>query len=137
MAIIEIRKDPSARELRWFGMGILLFALAFATLTWWRGAPGLARLLLGAGAAVTIAYYAVSPLRRPIYLAWMYAAYPIGWVVSHALLGAVFFLVVTPIGLLVRLFGRDPLNRRRNPAAASYWVPHDPGTKVARYFRQF
>ena len=47
-------------------------------------------------------------------------------IVSPIALGILFFLVVTPTGLLLRLFGKDPLRLRFDPAAASYWIKRDP-----------
>ena len=75
--------------------------------------------------------------RKRIYVGWMFAVFPIGWVVSHLLLGVVYFLVLTPIGLTLRALGRDPLERRFDQSASSYWVRHDPATQVKRYLRQF
>ena len=74
---------------------------------------------------------------RPIYVAWMTLAMPIGWVVSHLLLLFVFYLVVTPIGLAMRLIGYDPLTRQLDRSAKSYWTPHDPSGEAARYFKQY
>ncbi len=47
-------------------------------------------------------------------------------IVSPLALGILFFLVVTPTGLLMRLFGKDPLRLRFDPAADSYWIKRDP-----------
>jgi hypothetical protein len=47
-------------------------------------------------------------------------------IVSPIALGILFFLVVTPTGLLLRLFGKDPLRLRFDPAAGSYWIKRDP-----------
>ncbi len=47
-------------------------------------------------------------------------------IVSPLALGILFLLVVTPTGLLMRLFGKDPLRLRFDPAAASYWIKRDP-----------
>jgi len=136
--MIEINKNPSPRELRWFGVGLLAFAaLVSALISWRTNSTTGPRYVLAIGALVALVYYAVPPLRRSMYLAWMYAAFPIGWVVSHAVLAAVYYLVVTPIGLAMRVVGRDPLNRQFDRSAPTYWIPHDPGTDVKRYFRQF
>ncbi|MBK7677015.1 MAG: hypothetical protein IPJ27_20930 [Candidatus Accumulibacter sp.] len=47
-------------------------------------------------------------------------------IVSPIALGILFFLVVTPTALLMRLFGKDPLRLRFDPAADSYWIRRDP-----------
>jgi hypothetical protein len=80
---------------------------------------------------------AVPALIKPVYLAWMAAAFPIGWTISHLLLGAIFYLLITPIGLLVRVFGHDPMHRKFEPDAESYWAKHHTGGDSSRYFRQF
>jgi len=47
-------------------------------------------------------------------------------IVSPIALGILFFLVVTPTALVMRLFGKDPLRLRFDPAADSYWIKRDP-----------
>lgn len=47
-------------------------------------------------------------------------------VVSPIILGLIFFACITPIGFLMRLFGQDPLRRRFEPAAESYWLRREP-----------
>jgi hypothetical protein len=49
-----------------------------------------------------------------------------GRVVSPVVLGVIFFAVFTPVGLLMRVFGRDAMCRRFEPARPSYWVKRDP-----------
>jgi hypothetical protein len=74
---------------------------------------------------------------RAIYRGWMFAALPIGWTFSHVILGIVYFGVLTPIGLLLRAMGKDPMNRRPDPSAQTYWIPHRQERDLKRYFRQF
>jgi hypothetical protein len=137
MSVIEINKNPSRRELAVFGLLLALFAGVVGALFYWRShAPGVARVVWIAGAALVALYFAVPPLRRYIYLGWIYATFPIGFVVSHIILGLVYYGVFTPLGLVMRAFGHDPMQRRMDPAAKSYWVEHDPNTGVERYFRQ-
>lgn len=54
--------------------------------------------------------------------AWMRLAHALGWINSRILLALLFYLVMTPIGLVQRLVGRDTL-RRRGSTSTSYWVP--------------
>jgi hypothetical protein len=72
----------------------------------------------------------------PIFRAAMAIATPIGWVVSKVLLGAVFYLVLTPIAVLFRLIKRDALARRLNPAAKSHWIEREQTTDPERYWYQ-
>jgi len=138
MGMIEINTDPSRRQLLWFGPPFALFCGVLGGLMFWRfAAPGAAYVLWVLGAALLIVYYLIPSLRKPLYLAWLYAALPIGWAISHLLLAIVYYLVVTPIGLLMRLCRYDPLNRRFDRSASTYWVPRKPDDDDTSYFRQF
>ena len=138
MAVIDINKNPSRRELLVFGILLGLFAALVGALCRFRfGAPGVARTVWIAGAAVVGLYFVLPPLRRPLYLGWIYAAFPIGWVVSHLVLAAIYYLVFTPIGLILRAAGKDPMTRAFDRSAQSYWVEHDPHKDLRRYVRQF
>jgi hypothetical protein len=136
--MITINRAPSARELAWFGalLGVF-FGLAGAVVRWKVGAPGAARVLWIVAVILPAAYYAVPPLRRPLYLGWTCAAFPVGFAVSYLVLAAAYYLVITPIGLLARLAGRDVMRRRFDPGAPTYWVEHRSASDPARYLRQF
>jgi len=77
-------------------------------------------------------------LIKPLHTGWMAFALAIGWVMSRILLTILFFLVITPIGLLMRLFGKDLLQQKIEPERKSYWIKRDrrDGGKE-RYERQF
>ncbi len=138
MSVISINKTPSKRDLAWFGLTFLSFFGLIGLVVWWRaGSLRAAVILWAAAGAVTAVYYAVPPCRRAIYLGWMYAAFPIGWIISHLVLATVYYLVLTPTGLLMRLFGRDPMHRKFAPQATTYWIPVKPEPDKRRYFRQF
>lgn len=72
-----------------------------------------------------------------LYRTWMFAALPIGWTVSHLVLAVVYYFVLTPIGILRRTLGGDPMTRRLDATAASYWRAHTQQSDPGRYFRQF
>jgi hypothetical protein len=136
--MIQINKNPSKKELVWFGvLCLVFFALMGLSVLHKTHDPRVAVIIWSiAGIAIAI-YFAVPPARRPVYLAWMYAVYPLGWVLSHVLLAVTFFGVIAPIGLLMRVLSRDVLARKFDPSATTYWVRHDPGSDPDRYFRQF
>ena len=74
---------------------------------------------------------------RFIYVGWMVLAFPIGWTVSQVMLAMMFFGLFTPIGLVFRLIGRDPLHRARPSGRESYWDPKPAPADLRRYFKQF
>ena len=73
-----------------------------------------------------------------VYVAWMSAAFVLGFVMAHVLLTLFFFLVIAPIGLAARCFGKDFLSLRLDRRAASYWIRRERTVKsTAEYERQF
>ncbi len=138
MTIIETNTNPSRRDLLWFGLLLPVFFATVGILVWRRTGSLTSGTILWAGGGLVSALFALWPAsRRRIYVGWMYAVYPIGWTVSHLLLGMVYFAIITPIGLALRILGRDPLERVFDRDAPTYWVTHDPAQRIARYLRQF
>ena len=138
----EINWKPGPRELRSFGKVI---ALGFPIIAALLGAsarlrshvwPAWTLWLGGIGLAVGLASVLVPRAARPLYLVWMMAGCCIGLIVSNVALAAIYFLVVTPIGLVLRLAGRDPLRRAIEPGRASYWEDAPKSGDAERYFRQ-
>jgi len=139
MAVIEVNTNPSRKQLDQFGLIWLGFLLLFGALLWFKlHSPLVLAVMWGLAVVVPIVGWFEPRFMRLVFVGMSYAAWPIGFVVSHVILAAVYYLVFTPIGLLMRALGRDPMTRRFDRAAASYWVrrPQE-GTEPKRYFRQF
>ena len=96
-------------------------------------------LWLGAvGTAQLAAFLAgVRHLTLVLYVVLMVVAWPIGFVISHVFLAVVYYLVMTPIGLVFRLLGRDAIGRSIDRGAKSYW--HDRGAPrpAESYFKLY
>ena len=138
MALLEINRNPSRRDLASFGAVLLVFFIVIGLVIGRATHSELVRnVFWSVGGVLALVYYAVPALRKPMFVGWMYAAYPLGYVISHVLLGLIYFAVVTPIGLIMRAVGHDPMERRFDRAARTYWVPREPVSDVKRYFRQF
>jgi hypothetical protein len=67
--------------------------------------------------------------------AWMFLAEVLSWITTRIILGIVFFLVVTPIGVVKRLSGWDPLGRR-GARGASYWRPYSERQRNPRHYEK-
>ncbi len=138
MALIEIQWNPDRRFLRQFSAMFLLFFVVVGALRYFRhDSPSTAWLLWTIGGTLGIMGLAFPAAMRYVYLAWMIAIYPLAWVVSHLLLSGIFLLVVTPLALLMRLTGRDPLHRRIDRSEPSCWSRRETSVDSKRYFRQF
>lgn len=115
-------------------MGVSLNLLAW--LLWWKGWLPLA-LALGAAAAALLAV-TVAVLRprwfRGFYRGGMTLSFHFGQVFGTVLLTLVFFLLVTPMGLLLRLLGKDLLRLKKDPTARTYWHPAKENREFDRMF---
>jgi hypothetical protein len=132
-----IQWHPPARTLRQFGWlcaivfggwGAKLVVTAEASSAGW----GLVAVGLTAGLLGTL----YPEILRPVFVGWMILVFPIGWAVSHLLLGLLFFGVFTPVGLLLRTFGKDSLRLQRG-AASSLWQDRAQESDLRRYLRQY
>ncbi len=139
---MNIREDikqlkTSDRDLRKFGLMVggvlivigLLFLFRHKTRTPYFVWPGAALVVFG-----TI----LPRILKWIYIAWMSVAFVLGFVMAHVILTLLFYLVITPIGLVARLAGKDFLSLKQDRAAKSYWIPRPQKPKTAAdYERQF
>jgi ABC-type uncharacterized transport system permease subunit len=96
----------------------------------------LAESLWATAAVVPLAGVASRTLLRLAYVGMSYVTFPVGFVASYIVLALVYFLALTPIGLTMRLFGHDPLSRKFEPDAASYWKPRSKNKTPESYFNQ-
>lgn len=75
---------------------------------------------------------------RPLNLLWFKFGMLLHHVVTPVVMGLVFFLTVTPTGLIMRALGKDPMRLKRDPAARSYWIDRiPPGPAPATMKNQF
>jgi hypothetical protein len=124
-------------ELRKFGLTVGAAFVVLGGVSWWRGHELPPRVLWILGGALFVPGLVAPALLRPVHRAWMAFAHVLGHVNTRIILSVLFYLVMTPVGLVMRLF-RDPLNRSMRDTQGSQWIkreiePLDP----ARYERQF
>jgi Saxitoxin biosynthesis operon protein SxtJ len=134
----DIPFDPSLKTLRQFAGLLLVFFGA------WGLHQALIRRHTTIGLIMGFAALAIGLLGlirpqaiRPIFVGWMVVAFPIGWTVSQLMLALMFFGLFTPIGLVFRILGRDPLKRARRSEQETYWTPKPAAADLRRYFKQF
>jgi hypothetical protein len=114
------------KHLRSFG-GIVggIFALMGVWPAVWRGQPlRLWSFLLGS-ALLVLALAWPGSLTQP-YRLWMRVGEVLGWINTRLILGGIFYLLFTPLGLYMRLRGQDPMRRTWVPEAESYRVIRQP-----------
>ena len=133
--IKQLKTGP--RDLRKFGLlvGGVLAALGILYLLRHKGVypwfliPGV----------VLLAFGVVLPrVLKHVYIAWMTLTIMLGFVMARVLLTLFFVLVITPLGLVARLFGKDFLNLKLDRQAATYWIRREQKLRTqANYEQQF
>jgi hypothetical protein len=144
MSLVQIDWNPDHRRLREFAVIWLAGFAVIGTIVAWRlgcftGTPrwGWPAGLWAAALVVGLTGSLAPAVVRPIYLLWMGLALPLGLVTGHIILGLVYYGLFTPIGVLFRLIGRDPLDRSFVRTAPTYWVERSGQSPPESYFCQF
>lgn len=119
------RPGTSLPTDRSFGLTFVTVLGALAAWLWWHERSAAVWFALGAGLLSAVSL--ISPgILRPFNRAWMAFGAVLQRVVSPLVLGAMFFLVFTPVAWALRLAGRDAMRRRFDLAAPTYWIDRDP-----------
>ena len=123
---MSLTSDPKLPSERRFGA---LFTLVFAAIGAWGhykgGSAAASNAWFVAAAVVALVTLAAPRLLAPFNLAWFKLGLLMGKVVSPIVLGIIFFVILTPVAIAGRLFGRDELRIKRN-AVQSYWIDRVP-----------
>jgi hypothetical protein len=78
------------------------------------------------GAVFLVLGLAIPSVLAPLSRVWMKFGHLLHRIVSPIVLGIMFFLVVTPVGVLMRLLGKDPLRLKSDREAKTYWIAREP-----------
>jgi len=135
--VISIQWNPERKQLRqfagiWFPAFCALVGWSIARKTGHWHDVEVGWIVVG---VISILGLVFPPIIRPIFVGLILLTYPIGWVVSHVLLGLIFYGIVTPIGIILRLTGHDPLQINA-PLGNSLWKSPTGKTDPASYLRQ-
>jgi len=141
MLPIDLR--PADTDVRKFGFIALLgfpvmgFALtiwpmsgALPVSAWWAfaGLGGFCGLASALGLVALV---------RPVYVGLTLVGWPIGFVVSHVLLATIYLLMFTPMAIVFRLTGRDPMRKKPHGKVDSYWIVREKQRSPASYLRLY
>lgn len=123
----EIKElDVSKKSLRKFGLTLGTILLAFSLFFSMKEIfPLLRSFFLAIGGLLFIGSFIFPEQLKYAYRIWMGFAFALGWVVSRFILVILFVLVLTPLGLLAKLFGKKFLDLKFRDGKDSYWIPKE------------
>ena len=140
----EVNWKPDVAERRKFARSLVIgfpcIAMVLIVASWlktgaWKIQPAL--IIGGTGLAIGLVLLALPGIARPFYVVWYGLACAIGLVVGNILLAVVFYILITGVGIAMRLAGRCSISTRMDKQAATYWKDAKPVTDPQRYYRQF
>jgi hypothetical protein len=125
----------TAAQGRRFGLTVGGAFLVFAAIAWWRGHPTTTTVLGALGGTLSLAGLVIPTLLGPVERAWMKLAHLISKVTTPIVMGAMYLLVLTPVGLLRRTFGGNPMVHP--PEGGTYWKARPEGKRAGNLARQY
>ena len=131
---LKLKEEPKEwRKAAW--MGALGLAIFSSLLRWRRVLPATAwGLVLCFLAALVLAAAARPNWFREYYRFSAKLGFVISRMAGYAVLAFLFFVVVTPLGLVLRMLGKDPVRLRRPPGVESYWTQVRQESSLERLF---
>lgn len=137
---LEARERIEGPSDRSFGLtvGGILAALGLTKGFLFSGWTPFAWAFLLVGGALVVVALLRAPLLGPLNRAWLRLGLVLFKIVNPIVMFLIYTTTVVPIGLWLRLRGKDLLRLGRDPAAASYWIPREPpGPSPASMRNQF
>jgi len=126
----------TAAQGRRFGLTVGLAFLFFAGIAWWRGHPTTTTVLTSLGGVLVLAGLIIPTYLGPVERAWMGLAHLISKVTTPIVMGVMYFLVMTVVGIARRTFASNPMVQVENNG--SFWQPRAEGARrSASMNRQF
>jgi len=134
---LEHQHEVKGSSDRFFGLTFFVFFLLIALWPLLGGRP-VRPVALGLSLAFLAVSFVYPVLLAPLNKLWLKFGALLHSITSPIILGIMFFLVITPIGLLMRLLGKDLLRLKFDPDAPSYWILREPpGPEKDSLHRQF
>jgi hypothetical protein len=126
---------PIAGSERGFGIVFAIFFVIIAIYPLMDTSP-IRMWALGLSAGCLFLAFFAPGILRPFNRAWYLFGLMLHKLVNPLVMGILFFFTVTPIALILRVVGKDPINRRFDPVAKSYWIERNPSDLTSDSMRQ-
>ncbi|NIA30317.1 MAG: hypothetical protein GWP06_10445 [Actinobacteria bacterium] len=112
--------SENKKDLRKFGIVMTVAFGILSTLLYFKGRPA-APFLAGIALFFLVFGLLLPFVLAPIHKVWMKFAEILSWIMNRVVLTLAFFIIITPIGLVMRLLGKDLLNKKFDPNLPTYW----------------
>lgn len=139
MALVTLNLKPSEKQLKSFGLaGLIMCNVIGIVLFWLEKISNSGYLIfIMVGILLFVLSRVSTRLLKPVFLVLVLLTFPIGWIFSHLVMALFYYGIITPVSVFFRLLNRDPLCRKYDPDADTYWITCKRKRPAKDYFRQF
>ena len=132
------KKHSEEREAKRFALILCILLCGFSGLSLWRQHTTRAAILIGAATLVGLVAVAAFPLWMRFFRLWMRFALALSWVMTRVILSVFFYTILTPVGLVMKLLGKAPLDLAWKDGKTTYWIDKPAGeASIGRYEKSF
>ena len=136
--MMNLKHEISARELRKFGLALTILLLIIGYFRFIKTGAETLPWLWGIAVFVLIFTILKPVILKPIFRIALLIGHVLGWINTRLILGIIFYLIFTPVSLVMRLTGYDPLNRSFKKDTDTYWIKREKIVKDReQYLKQF
>lgn len=137
MSLLRLNTRPSRRHLIQFGIAWAVFFLLAALFAAWRSASVPPWPIVALALIPPLIGWIFPGFLRVLFIALSAVTFPIGFVVSHLVLAALYYLVLSPIGLILRVLKPSLFPKRPDSSLPTYWHSRTGARKPGDYFKPY
>jgi len=117
-----MKTTTTENNLRQFGLILGLILTSFGYIHFFKHHTSLYPWFIILG-GISASFAVIAPkVLHPVHIIFLKIGHGLGWINTHIILVTLYYLLLTPIGLIMRLFGKDPLNKKIDKTSDSYWI---------------
>lgn len=128
--------DSSDKAIKKTGITVGIVLILISPLLWYLGKTSFTYFSIAGGLFVIFSFIAI-PVLRPFHKLWMMLALVMGFVMSRVILTLLFYIILTPIGFIARIFGKKFMQLGFDKTVDTYWEKREPVKNKIDYERQF
>jgi hypothetical protein len=131
-------QSASTKQLRTFAIVLIALLSIFGLINFFKGNLPITIWLWSLASAILLMALLLPSSIKPIYQAAFFIAQILGWINTRLILGLIFYLIFAPIAILFKMIKKDPLDRKIDRQAKSYWISRDNEVvNQEQYLKQF
>jgi hypothetical protein len=125
------------KDIRIFGITMGIILLIIAAFLFLKEKDSFQLFIYIAGSFISLGFL-IPIILKPIYLVWMIFAVILGWFMTRVIISLLYYIIITPIGLFLRIIGKDLLDLKEKKNKKSYWnIRNSEDEQNQNYEKQF